>query len=424
MNSKILLTNYPRIKQYAQFEEVDTKRPLEVVVGYDINVDNKVVTEQIASDLITALLTYDTVYVEGNHILDIIQVWGSENLKELLRLNLIRVIPDQKLNPAIRRENNIWNVGFFAYPQKCLRVGEPPKPFQPHKWSHIEHSFFKKGFVGPEANSLIYLIDENGVNVNEDDIALRINKETTLDLHNQQLLNQFKLENLTYGKLADADFPKLLRLQELNKTAVLASMVGIDSIKTDAEISTVLTLKSISEFSHEYGKGVDALNKIEYDKGFPNLGKLFVDNVIGLNEILKLRESFQGKIFRYWAQNSKYEEKLMRQEVMNLVHNVLGNSISNTIRMFACNLVGLAGFLPGVISSSIDSFILGKVANGWHPNFFLDDKVKSLIDKCIMANEEDRKRELAQSCFKGVGRNDLCPCGSGNKFKKCHGKNL
>jgi uncharacterized protein YecA (UPF0149 family) len=22
-----------------------------------------------------------------------------------------------------------------------------------------------------------------------------------------------------------------------------------------------------------------------------------------------------------------------------------------------------------------------------------------------------------------VGRNDLCPCGSGKKFKKCHGEN-
>ena len=23
--------------------------------------------------------------------------------------------------------------------------------------------------------------------------------------------------------------------------------------------------------------------------------------------------------------------------------------------------------------------------------------------------------------FSGVGRNDVCPCGSGAKFKKCHG---
>ena len=25
--------------------------------------------------------------------------------------------------------------------------------------------------------------------------------------------------------------------------------------------------------------------------------------------------------------------------------------------------------------------------------------------------------------FVGVGRNELCPCGSGKKFKNCHGRN-
>ncbi len=28
----------------------------------------------------------------------------------------------------------------------------------------------------------------------------------------------------------------------------------------------------------------------------------------------------------------------------------------------------------------------------------------------------------ADSAEGGVGRNDLCPCGSGQKYKKCHGK--
>jgi len=33
----------------------------------------------------------------------------------------------------------------------------------------------------------------------------------------------------------------------------------------------------------------------------------------------------------------------------------------------------------------------------------------------------DRQRSLALSAFPNVGRNDPCPCGSGLKFKKCHG---
>ena len=36
---------------------------------------------------------------------------------------------------------------------------------------------------------------------------------------------------------------------------------------------------------------------------------------------------------------------------------------------------------------------------------------------------ENVKREPVR-VEKNVGRNDLCPCGSGKKFKHCHGKNL
>lgn len=424
MKSKILLTNYPRISQYAQFEEIETKKPLGVVVGYDIDVDSKAITVQIARDLITAILSYDKVYIEGTHISDIIQVWGSNYLKELLRLNIIQVIPDQTLNPAILNENNSFKIDFFPYTQKNHEIGKPFKPFTPHKWSHIESNFKIKQFVGQEANALLYLIDENGIDLNEKEVAQRVIKETHLDLRNISLLKQYGLVDPFLTKPINVDFPKLLRIHELNKTAVLASTIGIDSIKTDGEISTLLALKTLSEFDKKHTNGIDALNKIEYEKGFPDLGQLFVSKVIGLDDILKLRDSFQGKIFRYWLQNTKYEEELMRKEIMNSVHNVLGNRISNTVRMIGTSLIGIAGFFPGVISSSFDSFVLQRISKGWHPNFFLDDKLKAMIDKSISIKEDKRKKELAQARFKGIGRNEPCPCGSGKKFKKCHGKNI
>jgi hypothetical protein len=77
---------------------------MDIVCGYDIKVDNHQVTLNIARDLITALLTFDKIYIEGNHIWDILQVWGSEYVKELLRLHILCVIPDQELNPVMMRE--------------------------------------------------------------------------------------------------------------------------------------------------------------------------------------------------------------------------------------------------------------------------------------------------------------------------------
>ncbi|MCY2958528.1 MAG: SEC-C metal-binding domain-containing protein, partial [Planctomycetota bacterium] len=34
------------------------------------------------------------------------------------------------------------------------------------------------------------------------------------------------------------------------------------------------------------------------------------------------------------------------------------------------------------------------------------------------------QRVLTPKDLEGVGRNDVCPCGSGQKFKKCHGRDL
>ncbi|MBD8001373.1 SEC-C domain-containing protein [Phocaeicola sp. Sa1YUN3] len=123
-------------------------------------------------------------------------------------------------------------------------------------------------------------------------------------------------------------------------------------------------------------------------------------------------------------QKSDYEEQLMQQEIMNSVQNILGAKCINPIRFIGTNLIGLFGFIPGIVASAFDSFILDKILKGWHPNFFLDDKLKTMIDDCIIKEKRKCQKEKLDKAFKGVGRNDPCPCGSGKKYKKCHGKDV
>ncbi len=53
-------------------------------------------------------------------------------------------------------------------------------------------------------------------------------------------------------------------------------------------------------------------------------------------------------------------------------------------------------------------------------NWFSNHPVACTCTECV-------KRRLAQSRFeemsggRKIGRNERCPCGSGKKFKKCHG---
>lgn len=425
--SKIFITNYPRISQRPSFIQIgDSRKRLDIVSGYDIKVDNQDVTLQIARDLITALLAFDKIYIEGNHIFDIIQVWGSEYIKELLRMNILCVIPDQELNPVMIREGNgEWKHGFFPYPQGNVQLEKNDDliSYNIHKWTHIENLFNRKGFKGQEARAILYLIDENSADLGDvNDIKNKINKETDRDILNPDFLNDPNFYRTRQDGKWEYNQLSRVRIQELNKSAVLAAKLNIENIKMDATINELMVRKTASAFGKSFHAGTDALIRIEQQKGFPDLGALFVDNVIGLDDILKIRDTFQGKIFRYWIEKTNYDEQLMRQEIMNSVYSVLGSKCINPIRMLVCNLLGLAGFIPGVLASAFDGYIIDKIFKGWHPNFFLDDKLKRMIDDSIRKKEWDSQREKIAATFKGVGRNNPCPCGSGKKFKYCHGK--
>ena len=56
-----------------------------------------------------------------------------------------------------------------------------------------------------------------------------------------------------------------------------------------------------------------------------------------------------------------------------------------------------------------------------------NDVIKLLLNLNIVVssnendNKNDVKDDIKKNNFKKVGRNDKCPCGSGKKYKHCHG---
>ena len=53
----------------------------------------------------------------------------------------------------------------------------------------------------------------------------------------------------------------------------------------------------------------------------------------------------------------------------------------------------------------------------------LDEEIKALLLQRLACSKEvaEAKAEKGED-GKKVGRNDPCPCGSGKKYKNCHGK--
>jgi preprotein translocase subunit SecA len=48
-------------------------------------------------------------------------------------------------------------------------------------------------------------------------------------------------------------------------------------------------------------------------------------------------------------------------------------------------------------------------------------KEKELAALQMTGGDGSGTTQTAANPYKNVGRNDLCPCGSGKKYKKCHG---
>lgn len=425
-DTKILLANYPRLQQKLSFQKVGSDEKLEILYGYDIQVDNHQVTLQITNDLLTAILTYDHVYIEGAHIWDVLQVFGIINLQILLRDGILHFIPDNELSPVMmKKSDGVWRPDFFGYTtgvsnEKGESIFSAVKP----EWGSIETTFYKKGISGPEAQAFLYLIDEQKKAIDQKHIRELALKETLNDLKNEVFVRDNSI--LRTNEYGQTEFHQLniLRLHELNTVAVTAGLLGADAVKTDGQISELMNQKCTPVFSEKMKDGVTNIQSVLHKKGFPDLGELFVNKVINLEDVLKLRNSLQGKIFRYWAMHDDYDEAQMQKDIMNSVHTVLGSKISGFIRFLVCSSIGIVDTCSGIIASAFDSFVLNKIAQGWHPNFFLDDKVKESIDKCIKKKEKEEKEALLCERFKGVRRNDPCPCGSGKKFKNCHGKEL
>ena len=423
-DTKILLSNYPRIQESAQFEEIGGGDRLEILCGYDIQVDPHQVTLQIANDLIAAILTYDNVYIEGAHIWDVLQVFGSINLSEMLRGDILHFIPDNTLNPVMKRKSDmVWRPDFFSYSSgKANKEGEIVFKASQIEWSSIETFFFDKGIKGKEAQAFLYLVDEKKHVIDQERIRKLTIEETLNDLKNTEFVTSNSILRTNQQGLTEFHQLNILRLLELNTVAVTAGLLDADALKADGKICELMNEKCSSVFAKKPADGVTSIQSILQKKGLPDLGGLFINKVINLEDILKLRNNLQGQLFRYWAMKDGYLEAQMQKDIMNTVHTVLGSKMSSAIRFVTCSAVGLLSTVPGISVAAFDSFILNRIAQGWHPNFFLDDKVKDTIDRCIKSKEEEEKDALSRERFKGVGRNDPCPCGSGKKFKHCHGK--
>ena len=175
-------------------------------------------------------------------------------------------MPDQGLNPVMIQEGRgEWKHSFISYPLRDYKstIGGRLYDGGPYKWSHIEYSLHKLGIKGVEANTILYLVEENSADIGDSNLFIKkVNDETSRDI----IAPEFLSDPNFYRKRSDGKWEYnqvgRVRIQELNKSAILAETLGISNIKMDAAINELMLRKTLSAFRKKFDCGTDALLKI------------------------------------------------------------------------------------------------------------------------------------------------------------------
>ena len=106
---------------------------------------------------------------------------------------------------------------------------------------------------------------------------------------------------------------------------------------------------------------------------------------LSIHEILQIRESFGGRRFRDWLTDTNYN--------INEIANELCAATKVKFKNIRFVLTNIASLNPaiGLVVSAVDSFILDRILNGWHPNLYLDNKLRLVVDKAV--KEQNKKVE-------------------------------
>ena len=176
------------------------------------------------------------------------------------------------------------------------------------------------------------------------------------------------------------------------------------------------------------------------------------DTNVENEENLSLLETWRGIAYnsnqtkqeydRLWA-NYFNLEKGIYEKILSDPENVVRGTVKELADKFGVKLLIMVGFLDGIndslkVQNDIENMTEDTEVNlGFDTELLYKNMVEAKAEWLYnlpqwdaLIDEERRKvlykeQKASHTVVKGkkVGRNDPCPCGSGKKYKFCHGKN-
>lgn len=365
----------------------------------------RILIENSIEKLFLSLMLYNDIYINDEDFLKVVSFIGVENSTKLLERKLIRIIP------------RFQNPNIIVHRSKNLLLNQTRYEVEPLMYLGGLHDLdrnYKKYSVNESHRSKIVQYFDNAL-INKDEM------DDSIFIKNMEIIK--KEENIDFNNLDYKTTFEILRLYEIVDSLQMQNRNNLSNSIMDDYAKDYLGSKftaTIGKFNDGNEK-VKLFERISDNKRIPNFYQMFKKGSIEIDQILDIRESFNSKLFRNWFANPDVSEQDIYYELLK--EHGLSLKI-NLLKWIVPTIIGVINTPLGVAASSVENFFISKILQGWNPNLFLDDVLGKRLTQLENNFKIQEERKIILERFKGIQRNEPCPCQSGKKFKKCHGINI
>ena len=403
MTSILIANNAGRYVKYG-LESVDKATNSEIIMGYFHEKEVEKQNESILSSFFVSLLTHEEIYLNDSTIQLVLNCIGYKSLLKILERKIIKT--------CFGLGSNAINIGKDTH--SLISVYAESSGINLFE----EYLSKKLNSKSGDFNSIIQFVDNSSTNFDRAITELGI-KEVVSDLSSSKIKKDFGLCSNFITEVEHVDALRILRLSDVAQNLVVQSKLKITSMYQDGYANKYINTKLGALASLVGNEPTQKFTNIINKKGIPDIYHLYKKGVIDIDDILFCRNSFNGGIFRNWLESVDYDESSILEVLINKNSQ---SKFNKFIRYLYPNVIGLISPIAGVAAGAFDSYIMNRIMDGWSPTLFLDDVLKDTIDNKIKLFEQKSKRDEFIKRFGSIARNDCCPCQSGKKYKKCHGK--
>lgn len=388
----------------------------------------KIEKEYYIGKILNGALIHDKICVKINALYELVDLLSLNDLNLLVENEIIEIIDDQgiapKTNISVRKKSEVDNedidlYGDAAYLRFSMFDSENPSFALEKLLEKFNNVYYGKSDL-KLAKRLLYNIESNKVDIDGKQFNEYLIKEAEEDIKNKALRALFNIKSQEIDDLNFFEYLPMHYLSMFNRSVIYQYHLKAKYSESNALKKQFLQAKfsPINQCLHQEDN-IELFSKLLKLKKVPDLGHLYIENELGINEYLEIRNSKSALKFKDWFFSKDGDSDGMLSDLLNSKPR---KNILKVIRYTIPQLISIKLPIVGAIVDTVNTFILDKLLQGWTPNFFFDDTLKTiLINKEASMNKRKEENRI-RNIYRKIGRNDLCPCGSGKKFKFCHGK--